>query len=324
MTSVVEIAWSDRIGEGDWVRDRLVESVILTVASVLPSGFEAYARVLHPAREVKGETERNTRWAEVASWSDMELQAKAQFHSVALPPESSGGADLSVCRPPRRGTLTAEDCVALVSLLRSHTTTADACWFCLWEGYAWQGRASDPIPQEILSGPKLELARRDYVLYTGSIEAATAIDDADSHTPNFWWPADKAWCLASDIDLPWTYVGGSSKLIEELLAREDLEVLPADPVDTVWRIEKWIVKWVATGVEQLLRTGNCRIETTRGVIEAWFERPGLQPGTLGITSETDDGRRWGKRTRIEHRVEVELRRLLSLHLMMHLVDLVET
>ncbi len=324
MGSVMEIAWSDRIGEADWIRDRLVESNILTVGSVIPSGFDAYARVLHPARVVKGENEESTRWAEVASWSHMELEPKAQFHSVALPPESPGSSDLSRCRPPRRGSLTAADCTALAALLRSHTTTADSCWFCLWEGYAWQGLESDPIPPEILSGPKVMLARRDYVLYSGPIEAASAIDDADWRSPNLWWPVDQAWCVASDIDLPWTYVGGSSKLIEELLAREDLEVLPAGPADTVWRIEKWIVKWVATGVEELIRTGNCRIETTRGVIEAWFERPGLEPGTLGITSETDDGRRWGKRTRIEHRVDVELRRLLSLHLMMHLVDLVET
>jgi hypothetical protein len=324
MSSVMEIAWSDRIDECDWVNERLVGSVILTVASIVPSGFEAYARVLHPARVVKGETERNARWSEVASWSDTELQPKAQFHSVALPPASPDAADLSVCRPPRRGSLTAEDCASLVSLLRSHTTTVEKCWFCVWEGYAWQGRASDPIPADVLNGPKVVVSRRDYVLYGGPIEAAAAIDDADSHSPNLWWPADQSWCVASDIDLPWTYVGGSSKLIEELLAREDLEVLPAGPADTVWRIEKWIVQWVATGVEELLRTGNCRIETSRGVIDAWFERPGLEPGTLGITSETDDGRRWGKRTRIEHRVEVELRRLLSLHLMMHLVDLVET
>ena len=27
--------------------------------------------------------------------------------------------------------------------------------------------------------------------------------------PNLWWPADRAWRVASDIDLPSTYLGGT-------------------------------------------------------------------------------------------------------------------
>jgi hypothetical protein len=26
--------------------------------------------------------------------------------------------------------------------------------------------------------------------------------------PNPWWPEDRAWCVATEIDLPYTYVGG--------------------------------------------------------------------------------------------------------------------
>jgi hypothetical protein len=45
--------------------------------------------------------------------------------------------------------------------------------------------------------------------------------------PNLWWPDDRSWCVASEIDFPYTYVGGSSKLIEEILAHPLLEALPA-------------------------------------------------------------------------------------------------
>jgi len=40
--------------------------------------------------------------------------------------------------------------------------------------------------------------------------------------PNLWWPDDRAWCVASEIDLDETFVGGTRTLIDDILAREDL------------------------------------------------------------------------------------------------------
>lgn len=45
--------------------------------------------------------------------------------------------------------------------------------------------------------------------------------------PNLRWPDDRAWCVAPEIDFPYTYVGGSSKLIEEIIGHPLLEALPA-------------------------------------------------------------------------------------------------
>jgi hypothetical protein len=324
MGSVAEIAWSELIEEGDWIGDRLATPVGSTVTSIIPGGFPAYARILHPAVLAGAEEEDGqARWSQVSAWSGLELRPNAQFHSVALPPQGPVRPELAGCRPPRKGILTAADCSVLASLLRPHTTTPEGCWFCLWEGYAWQGVKSNPIPAEILDGPRVSLPRREYVLFGGPVEAATAIDNA-AFTPNIWWPADQAWCVVSAIDLPWTYVAGPAAVIEELVADSDLEVLPAGPEDRVSRVESWVVEWAYSGVEELMRNGSCRVETPRGEIDAWFERPGLQTGALGITTTAADGRRWSKRTTIEHRVDQELRRLISLHLMMHLVDLVES
>ncbi len=36
-------------------------------------------------------------------------------------------------------------------------------------------------------------------------------------TPNLWWPEDRAWFVATEIDLAWTYVGGREALIEQLV-----------------------------------------------------------------------------------------------------------
>lgn len=325
MSSVAEISWSTSVEEADWLKERLASPAGSTTASIVPGGFEAYGRVLHPARLVEGEDDggREARWTEVAKRSGMPLLPNARFHSVALPSEARDGAKLSECRPPRRGSLTPGDAAALASVLRYHTADADRTWFCFWDGHAWQGPLAEAIPIDVLDGPKVGIGRREYLLYEGPVEAAVALADAGSQTANVWWPADRSWCVVSDLDLPWTYVAGSAHLIAQLVDHGDLEVLPANADDPVRRVESWVDGWVASGVDQLMRTGNGRIETSRGVIEAWFERPGLQPGALGIQVKPDDGRRWGRRTNIEHRVDVELRRLLGLHLTMHVIDLVE-
>jgi hypothetical protein len=326
VNSAVAIAWSSAIEDADWLEENLALPMGSTVTSIVPAGFERYVRVLHPAEVPapgdSGEA-RRVRWSEVASWAGMPLEDNARFHSVALPPEEPEGTVHPVCYPPGRGGLTEPDCRALVGILRAHTAEPGDCRFCLWEGYAWQGRQSHRIPQEVLDGPRVHLPMRDYVLYRGPVEAAGALAEPAFQTPNIWWPADRSWCVASEIDLPWTYVGGSRRLVEDILGCPDLETLPAGPDDPVWRIEGWVARWVSQGVNALMSGGHCRIFTTRGVVSAWFDRPGLSPGALGVTAETTDGRRAGRRTQIEHSTEERIRRLLALHLTMNVVDLVE-
>ncbi|WP_413768920.1 hypothetical protein [Rhodococcus pyridinivorans] len=42
-------------------------------------------------------------------------------------------------------------------------------------------------------------------------------------SPNLWWPQDRAWCVATNIDPMASYVGGSRQCIEAILASPDLE-----------------------------------------------------------------------------------------------------
>ncbi|MGP7996880.1 MAG: hypothetical protein ACLPKI_06090 [Streptosporangiaceae bacterium] len=82
-------AWSDEVGAADWIAGRLLPLAAGQVTSVVPAGFEAYSRVLHPAEE-PGTGDRLVRWAEVAAWSGRPLRRDAQFHSVAPPPVRPG------------------------------------------------------------------------------------------------------------------------------------------------------------------------------------------------------------------------------------------
>ena len=63
----------------------------------------------------------------------------------------------------------------------------------------------------------------------GPIDAIMAFILRDGHfwgqSPSIWWPEDRAWCVATDIDLFDTYVGGSEECIEAVLNNPDLEAL---------------------------------------------------------------------------------------------------
>jgi hypothetical protein len=48
-------------------------------------------------------------------------------------------------------------------------------------------------------------------------------------TPEYWWPANRRWCLCSDYDLTFTIVGGSTELISRLLNSSTLEALEVTP-----------------------------------------------------------------------------------------------
>jgi adenosine deaminase len=70
------------VHQADWMAPRLRSwEGGYTVTIVVPAGFEAYARVLHPA-QIPDSGHRLVRWAEVAAWSGMPLRPDAQFHSV--------------------------------------------------------------------------------------------------------------------------------------------------------------------------------------------------------------------------------------------------
>lgn len=278
----------------DWIRERLHGWEHADAGSVVPGGFESYVRLLHPAdRDLAP-----VRWSEVAAWSGLPRHRLAMFHSVALPLDPRP-APVPFDGSPEVGTLERADAEALVEVLGRHTTTPADAWFCVWAGWGWDARTMltavpqpppapprgrrrrrrrpgarlpDPVPAGVRSGPQVRLPNRDYLLYEGPVDAALADVGGSGQTPQLWWPADRAWCVASEIDLPWTYVGGSAALAGELLGHGRLEALPAEPGDPVARFEPWLEERAGKAADQLRRTGEVVVETGVGVYRARLTR----------------------------------------------------
>ncbi|MGW8377973.1 hypothetical protein [Streptomyces sp. ODS28] len=324
------IHWSTATGEAAWVRERLDDFASDTAASVVPRGFEAYARLPHPlsaddVEGVEGEGSEaewpDVHWARVAEWSGMPLERESRFPDIALPPHTPEGPRPWDGNGPEEGSLTGPALHALLEVLRRHTPDPERCWFCVWDGYGWDGAAtfsfsaldtgdgegdgggegsgravvppqpSDPVPASVRSGPRVSLPHREYFLWHGDLSAALAFVDSEGQSPNLWWAGDRSWCVASEIDLTWTYVGGSRALIDELLADPRVEALPAGPDDAVQdRVPEWLGPRIAAAVDELLEHGRTVMEMSRGTVTARLRRPArLRAGSLRLAWESDAG-----------------------------------
>jgi len=333
--------WSADVGQAHWIAGRLTPWDSHTVSMTVPDGFEAYARVLHPVEAPDGGG-RPVRWAEVAAWSGMPLRGDAQFHSVALPPTAPSEPP-PFSGSPGEGSLYLPDAEVLAAIARDRTATPEDCWFCVWDGFGWDAvsksaftsaaepptivptRSPDPVPPAVRAGPRVRLPNRNYLLYCGPAEAVVApanLAGTRGQCANLWWPADRAWCVASEIDLMWSYIGGPRGLIDAVLADPRVEALPAAPDDPVSHVEDWVAGWVAELADGLLARGEAALSTPRGSIEASLRRPSrLRDGELRIRAIGSGGGYTGSHGHLGLREDEQLRAELTHYLTYSVLDL---
>lgn len=200
------------------------------MCSIGPGGFEAYTRLFH---------------------ASLSPEDAAEPHALE---DLEGHLDTAVLQP-------------LLAVLAEHTTTPGDCFFGLWDGFgeihgspAVAVAASRPERRErqaaeravppafapdVLAGPRVRIPNRDYLLFRGALSQAGQWGAADLspgrprrlNSPNLMWPADRAWFVATEIDQPWTGVGGSRLLVRDLLAARSLDAEEVEHSGTLpyWR-----------------------------------------------------------------------------------------
>lgn len=206
------------LAPADWLRESL-RTFATSVASLLPGHFAAYARVHHPFMFGGNPPVMPGTWRELADRYRCDLRdaaSAAAFAHNGVPDAQSHPGSLP---------LTVID--ALVDHLAPATATPDECYFAVWDGFG-----GSAVPHDL--EPRLALPYRDYHLFAGPVAAArTSFSSVSFHhqSANLWWPADHAWCVATEIDLSWTYVGGSCSRIDALLADARLDAAPTSATD---------------------------------------------------------------------------------------------
>jgi hypothetical protein len=109
---------------------------------------------------------------------------------------------------PADGNLHPEELSNVISLLMPSTGSQD-CFFRFFEY----------TPAHLFEGKP--------ILFCGVLNELGTFLTEGSHqfTPEYWWPADRSWCLCSEYDLTFTLIGGSRDLISAVLRNDTLEAL---------------------------------------------------------------------------------------------------
>ncbi len=216
------------VSPAQWVQNSLRN--FWTVRGMMPEGFPAYARLFHPA--YVGEEMQPIRWSKVASWTGRTAHPLMSFARIANLSEDVAEPDPPWGEHPSGGSIPIPECRMLIDLFRGYTDTPDRCWFGVWEGNGY-------INPRLYRPARVKAPHRDHLLFRGPLESVMKFLEGDPGfrhyvSPSIWWPDDRAWCVATDVDLPHSYVGGSEECIEALLARPELEALPARLDDAVY------------------------------------------------------------------------------------------
>jgi len=208
------------VSPGDWIA-RSVHTSLSAVGSLVPPVFEAYARVFHPAVRYDGDDDVVVPWAAVAAYNGTVAHPLMQWPAI------TGSWDYLTedsqppvwDRAPDEGHLPVEAAEGVAAVLTAHTSTPEDCFLGLWEGGGLI--AAD--------APALALPHRSYWLVRGPVALASAnlADEPSEQSAHLWWPADRSWCVATDIDQMSTYVGGSAPCIADLLRAEVVETAQA-------------------------------------------------------------------------------------------------
>ena len=242
------------------------------VCFLVPKGFERYARIFHPAWQLDGGQRMPIRWAAMAASTGSHVHALMQWRKIATPTLGGSevvGPDEGTI--PAAVSLPLLDLLSPHTGRDACWLGVWQGWGRRWKEYriqtpqatksidagrgpergvfhspAWKwdvfGSSLKIVFSHLLKGVGLTAKTsaidtwggRTYDMFRAPLKMAfSPVFKSGDQTANLIWAADRSWWLTNDIDLNTSYIGGNARLIDSLLASDDLEVWPARPEDKV-------------------------------------------------------------------------------------------
>jgi hypothetical protein len=151
----------------------------------------------------------------------------------------------------------------IASIGERHTASPERAWFAIWEGHGYDNVGtrvgwSDPPADEaeerardaeraglreadsrrnaeirtaLSRIPRIERPDRTYYLVKGPVRAVSGLhypDRDDWRHPDLFWPDDRKWFVATDVDFWSLYIGGSSGFIDQIVASAPTDCEPVE------------------------------------------------------------------------------------------------
>ena len=226
-----DLVRQDDVRPGDWVVAG-VRNFEYDVGSLVPVGFEAYARVFHPAALDPEEAEpTEVRWAEIAAANGRRAHPLMQWGSITGGWEYFDGAN----QPGvwSRSAHWRDRCPCASRLSWPESSSATPARRTRAGSRAWEGSGGAAWPSQ--QGPMLPMPQRNMGLFAGPLTAVTTSFDQPpfEQLASLWWPDDRAWCVATDTDLMSTYVGGSLACVTDVVSSVELEAAQVSVDDKI-------------------------------------------------------------------------------------------
>ena len=260
------------LAAADWLVDES-KRMGHRVDFLVPEGFEAYVRVLHPALVDVLESDENrwATWRETAEKHGKDLHPEVHWEDLVGHLDGDGESG----EPwPELGSLPGREHRRVAAIAARHTT-ADRYWLAWWDGYGIGPREERlvrrslwfaewlkerlpmpvPLPRPLFwerhrvaphespsqpaylpeGTPLFERPGRHYGLTYSSnpLAEATWAGRPINISPQLWWPDDRRWIVATEIDLVSTYIACSAQLADELIAGDQLEAIRVEPGHSV-------------------------------------------------------------------------------------------
>lgn len=207
-----------------WGFERVAPFNSYSVGSLVPQGFDRYARILHPGWRIEEQRRVPVRWGDMAARTGRRAHALMHWSTIAPP-------NMTEIEPPDEGTIPRDVALPLRDILLRHTSR-DPCWLGVWSGYGRESYRAH-VPQPVASFDSG--GGREWDLFRAPLREAflPVIGCPFVQRANLVWDANRSWWLTTDIDLNSSYIGGGEPLIEALLGSDKLETWPVAAEDGI-------------------------------------------------------------------------------------------